>query len=101
MRRPRSDSGGGGDEAGGGAAWAAAVLRVMAGKASTTTVARATPVRACHGSAHRVRGRGLLIILLVLLLVAVTGIAYLGLYPPNPAPKAVQKVVPNEKFQTR
>jgi len=45
--------------------------------------------------------RGLLIVLLLLILGVVAGVGYLGLYPPNPAPKSVEKVLPNDKFQAR
>jgi hypothetical protein len=48
-----------------------------------------------------VRGRGLLIVLMVVLLIAVVGLGYLGLFPPNPTPKQVEKVLPNDKFQAR
>jgi hypothetical protein len=48
-----------------------------------------------------VRGRGLLIVLLILVVAAVAGLAYLGLNPPNPTPKPVEKVLPNDKFQAR
>jgi hypothetical protein len=48
-----------------------------------------------------VRGRGLLIVLVILVLAVVAGLGYLGLNPPNPTPKAVEKVLPNDKFQAR
>ncbi len=47
------------------------------------------------------RGRGLLIVLAILVLAAVSGLGYLGLYPPNPVSKPVQKTLPNDKFQAR
>ena len=47
------------------------------------------------------RGRGLLIIPLVLILAVVAGLVYLGLNPPSPAPKPVEKVLPNDKFQVK
>lgn len=28
------------------------------------------------------------------------GVVYLGLFPPNPAPHAVEKTLPNDKFQS-
>jgi hypothetical protein len=28
------------------------------------------------------------------------GVVYLGMFPPNPAPHAVEKTLPNDKFQT-
>jgi hypothetical protein len=46
-----------------------------------------------------VRARGLLIALLILVLVVVAGLGYLGLNPPNPVPKPVEKTLPNDKFQ--
>ena len=45
------------------------------------------------------RGRVLLIVLAVFVLGAVGGLAYLGLNPPNPVPKPVEKTLPNDKFQ--
>ncbi len=64
-------------------------------------IQRATPVRAIRGESRHVRGRGLLILLAVLVLVAVAGVAWLGLNPPGPVPKPVEKVIPNDKFQVR
>jgi hypothetical protein len=46
-----------------------------------------------------VRGRVLLIILVLLVLGVVAGLGYLGLNPPNPVSKPVEKVLPNDKFQ--
>jgi hypothetical protein len=46
-----------------------------------------------------VKVRVLLIVLAVLVLVAVAGLGYLGLNPPNPVSKPVEKVLPNDKFQ--
>jgi hypothetical protein len=48
-----------------------------------------------------VRGRVLLIVLAIIVLAAVGGLAYLGLIPPSPASKPVEKVLPNDKFQAR
>lgn len=45
------------------------------------------------------RGRVLLIVLAIFVLAAVGGLAYLGLNPPNPASKPVEKTLPNDKFQ--
>ncbi len=28
------------------------------------------------------------------------GVVYLGMFPPNPAPHAVEKTLPNDKFQS-
>jgi uncharacterized membrane protein YesL len=47
----------------------------------------------------RVRVR-VLIIVMILVLATVGGLVVLGLNPPTPAPKAVEKVLPNDKFQT-
>jgi hypothetical protein len=48
-----------------------------------------------------VRGRILLIVLAILVLGAVGGLVYLGLNPPSPASKPVEKTLPNDKFQAR
>jgi hypothetical protein len=48
-----------------------------------------------------VRGRILLIVLVVVLLALAGGLAWLGLNPPNPNSKPVEKVLPNDKFQAR
>lgn len=45
------------------------------------------------------RARVLLIVLLVLVLAVVVGVGYLGLNPPNPVSKPVEKTLPNDKFQ--
>jgi len=29
-----------------------------------------------------------------------SGVVFLGLFPPNPAPHAVEKTLPNDKFQS-
>ena len=50
---------------------------------------------------ERVRIRGLLIVVVILALAAIAGLGYLGLNPPEPAAKPVQKVLPNDKFQVR
>jgi uncharacterized membrane protein YesL len=47
----------------------------------------------------RVRVR-VLIIVMILVLATVGGLVVLGLNPPTPAPKSVEKVLPNDKFQT-
>ena len=41
-----------------------------------------------------------LFIVIILVLVALGGVVYLGLNPPAPALKPVEKVLPNDKFQT-
>jgi uncharacterized membrane protein len=48
-----------------------------------------------------VRGRILLIVLVIVLLALVGGLGYLGLNPPNPTAKQVEKTLPNDKFQAR
>jgi hypothetical protein len=48
-----------------------------------------------------VKGRILLIALAIVVLAGVAGLAYLGMNPPNPASKSVEKVLPNDKFQSR
>ncbi len=47
------------------------------------------------------RGRGLLIIPLILLLALLAGLGYLGLNPPDPATKPIERTLPNDKFQIR
>jgi hypothetical protein len=42
----------------------------------------------------------LLIVLLLGLLAIAGGLAYLGAFPPQPHVQQIQKVLPNEKFQT-
>ncbi len=42
----------------------------------------------------------LIVVAAGLLLLAV-GVVILGAFPPNPQPKPVEKVLPNEKFQGR
>lgn len=49
----------------------------------------------------RVRIRGLLIVIVALGLAAAAVLGYLGLNPPEPVSKPVQKVLPNDKFQAR
>ena len=44
--------------------------------------------------------RLLLIVLAILLLAVVGGLGYLGMNPPNPTSKPVEKTIPNDKFQT-
>jgi len=48
---------------------------------------------------RRVKARALLIVLVILVVAVVAGVGYLGLNPPNPAPKPVEKTLPNDKFQ--
>ena len=45
------------------------------------------------------KGRLLLIVLAIVALIAVAGLGYLGLNPPNPVSKPVEKVLPNDRFQ--
>ena len=45
--------------------------------------------------------RILVIGLAVIILVVVGGVAWLGLNPPAPAPKPVEKTLPNDNFQAR
>jgi hypothetical protein len=46
-----------------------------------------------------VKARALLIVLAILVVAVVAGVGYLGLNPPNPAPKSIEKTIPNDKFQ--
>ncbi len=41
-----------------------------------------------------------LIVLAIGLLLAAGAVVYIGLYPPNPAQHPVEKVLPNDKFQS-
>ena len=47
----------------------------------------------------------LIVVLLGLVAVGVVllagGVVYLGLFPPNPAPHAVEKTLPNDRFQPK
>ena len=45
--------------------------------------------------------RMFLIIVAVGLVVIAVGVVVLGTFPPNPQPQPVQKVLPNDRFQTR
>ena len=47
------------------------------------------------------KGRALLIGLLILVLAIVLGLGYLGLNPPNPVSKPIEKTLPNDKFQVK
>jgi hypothetical protein len=42
-----------------------------------------------------------LIVLAVGLLLLAVGVVVLGTFPPNPATHTVEKVLPNDKFQTK
>ncbi len=41
-----------------------------------------------------------LIVVAIGLVVVVAAVLVIGAFPPNPAPHPVQKVLPNDKFQT-
>lgn len=45
------------------------------------------------------KARALLIVLVIFVVALVAGVGYLGLNPPSPAPKPIEKTIPNEKFQ--
>jgi hypothetical protein len=45
--------------------------------------------------------RGFLIVIAIGVVLLAAGALYLGMFPPNPAPHAVEKTLPNEKFQSR
>jgi hypothetical protein len=49
---------------------------------------------------RRVKRISVLVILTILVLGVVGGLVYLGLNPPSPVAKQVEKVLPNDKFQT-
>ncbi len=44
--------------------------------------------------------RVFLFVLAVGAVLLAAGVVYLGLFPPNPAPHAVEKTLPNDKFQS-
>ena len=44
--------------------------------------------------------RVFLFVLALGVVLAAGGVVYLGLFPPNPPPHAVEKTLPNDKFQT-
>lgn len=46
------------------------------------------------------KGRILLIVLAAVVVAAVAGLVFLGMNPPNPVAKQVEKVLPNDKFQS-
>jgi len=73
----------------------------MVRKASTSFIKRTTPVRFSDEGVRRVRGRVLVIVLVVLLAALLGGLVYLGMNPPNPKSTPVEKVLPNDKFQAR
>lgn len=45
--------------------------------------------------------RFLLFLILVLIVLAAAGFVFLGAFPPDPSPRSVERVLPNEQFQTR
>lgn len=45
--------------------------------------------------------RALLTVVLVLLLVLLAGVVWLGLNPPEPPRKPIERTLPNDKFQVR
>jgi hypothetical protein len=45
--------------------------------------------------------RIVLFLILVLILLAAIGFVVLGAFPPDPSPQPVERVLPNERFQTR
>jgi hypothetical protein len=85
-------------------------LRDMVREASTSPIQRTTPRlaprrRGAYRSgdmkeSRRVKRISVLVILTILVLGVVGGLVYLGLNPPNPVAKQVEKVLPNDKFQT-
>ncbi len=46
------------------------------------------------------KARALLIVLAIIVVAVVGVVAYLGLNPPTPSPKPIEKTIPNDKFQT-
>lgn len=73
-----------------------AVLRVIPREASTP----ASGAARLEGFAAPMR-RFLLLLVLVLILAGIAGFLMLGAFPPDPAMQPVERVLPNERFQTR
>ena len=74
--------------------WAQQPLRLIATPTLTATAGLFVTRHTHYGA-----GSVLLIVLAIVVLAAVGGLAYLGLNPPNPVPKPVEKTLPNDKFQ--
>ena len=78
-----------------------AVLRVMVAKASTPAHGWTTPVPRIAGAATPAMIRITLIVVAVGVLLFGGALLLLGVFPPDPKPQAVEKVIPNDKFQSR
>ena len=74
-----------------------AVLRVMAADASTRCAGQA---KALQESVEQTMIRIFLIVVAAGLVILGATVVFLGSYPPNPTPHPVEKVLPNDKFQS-
>ena len=90
MLRPASASGTG-------TASVRAVLRVMAADASTRCAGQA---KRCRSWVEQTMIRIFLIVVAAGLVILGATVVFLGSYPPNPTPHPVEKVLPNDKFQS-
>ena len=81
-----------------------AVLRVMAADASTPSAGQAKMaqrrIRTNERTATPTMIRIFLIVILAGLIALGVAVLMLGEYPPNPTPHPVEKVLPNDKFQS-
>ncbi len=77
-----------------------AVLRVMAMKASTPPRTRATPVPRRREHTSQTMIRIFLIVVAVGLMLLGGIVVWLGAYPPVPHSQPIEKVLPNDKFQS-
>src|SRR5215510_9770917 len=75
-----------------------AVLRVMAADASTPGAGQA---KAQQESVEQAMIRIFLIVVAVGVVILGATVVFLGAYPPDPKPRSVEKVLPNDKFQSR
>jgi hypothetical protein len=70
----------------------------MAVEASTAGTARAKPAESASGSRM---GRIVLIIVGLGVAALGAGFVYLGVFPPEPTTRDVQRTLPNDRFQPR
>jgi hypothetical protein len=72
----------------------------MMPKASTTAEGQATAVAPRIRSLDHRMIRIFLIVVVAGLVLLGVGVLMLGAFPPNPHPQTVEKVLPNDKFQS-
>jgi hypothetical protein len=76
----------------------------MMADASTPPAAQAKMTAAASpiepGAGEQTMARIFLIVVTAGLVLIGVAVVYLGTFPPNPTPHPVEKVLPNEKFQT-